>query len=98
MTTTHLPIVYLWGVPTPMFGDDLAAYAMAEDGEVIASHICSGAHWFMHDLHDIRGKAYTEKFGGVGNGVHYRLVFALPPAEVMERNRALAEAVQQGQP
>lgn len=92
MTSADLPIVYIWGVPAPAFGGDLSSYAMAEDGEVIAAHICSSAGYFRHDLHDIRAKAYTEKFGGVGDGTRYRLVFALPPAEVMERNRALAES------
>jgi hypothetical protein len=90
VTSNELPIVYIWGVPAPAPGDDLYGFAMTEDGEVLATHICSDKHWLLHDLHDIRAKAYTEKFGGVGHGVHYRLVFEDPPAEAMERNRELA--------
>lgn len=45
------PIVYLFS--NAISGDGVA-YAMAEDGTVLASHLCSHWGYMKHDLHDYR--------------------------------------------
>jgi hypothetical protein len=84
-----LPAIYLFS--NVMDGDG-PAYAMAEDGTVLGSHICSHWGYMRHDLHDRpdRKKVCEEHYP---NG--YRLVVLtksgeLPPREVLERNRAKA--------
>lgn len=71
-----LPKVYLIdnGVCTG-FGDH-HGLAVADDGEVLAEHICSSPGYFRHDLHDSshRHEAYARKFGGWGAGNYYDLI------------------------
>jgi hypothetical protein len=90
-TDSALPAIYLFS--NSRDGDGVA-YAMAEDGTVLGSHLCS--HWgFMrHDLHD-RGDRKVACEAHYPNG--YRLVVLMnsgevPPPEVIERNRLQGEA------
>jgi hypothetical protein len=91
-----LPKVYLFsnGIVTP-FGDHMGV-AIAEDGEVLASHVCSSPSFFQQDLHGAwRAEVYVKKFGGYGDGEFYRIVQCAPdevPEEVFKRNAALAES------
>lgn len=85
------PAIYLFS--NSRDGDG-AAYAMAEDGTVLASHICSHWGYMKHDLHDRadRKVLYEEHYPD-----GYRLLVldtpgSLPPAEVLERNRAQRES------
>ena len=80
--------VYVWcDIILP--GGDQGWYAVAEDGEVIATHICSSEHWARHDLHDVKLGDYLAKFGiGAREGTDYELVWEEAPDEVAERNHA----------
>ena len=86
-----LPAIYLWS--NSRDGDGIA-YAMAEDGHVIGSHLCSHWGYMKHDLHDRPDrKERCENYYPDG----YRLVVlmesrSLPPDEVLERNRVLGLA------
>jgi len=91
------PKVYLFANGT--FGtEDLQMVALADDGEVLASHICSSKAWGRHDLHDapFRHAEYVRKYGTWGDGGRYELVEcdgSEVPAEVFERNRLLESEV-----
>jgi len=67
-----LPKVYIY--PAGRFGEDWVMIALHEDGEWYLQHICSSPSYGLHDLHGVRRKEYTEKFGGYGNGEFYDLV------------------------
>ncbi len=92
--TTGLPTVYIYAAH--QFAGDHSVYAIADDGEVLATHICSAPGFFRGDLHDreYRHAAYERKYGAWGDGGAYRVevldVGSTPPAEVLERNKALA--------
>jgi hypothetical protein len=83
-----LPAIYLFS--NSRTGDG-PAYAMAEDGTVLGVHWCSHWGYMRHDLHDRADrKAACESHYPGG----YRLVVlmtrgAIPPEEVLERNRQL---------
>jgi hypothetical protein len=69
-----------------------AVYAMADTGEVLATHICSHICFMAGDLHDNRPerkKEWKEKFGD------YEIVELkqgeTPPDDVIEKNRILGE-------
>lgn len=93
---SDLPKVYLFsnGIVTP-FGDHMGV-AIAEDGEVLASHVCSSPRFFQHDLHGAwRAEVYAKKFGGYGDGEFYQVVQCSAndvPEEVFQRNAARADA------
>jgi len=92
--TPDLPTVYIYAAH--QFAGDHSVYAMADDGEVLAVHICSEPKFFRGDLHDreYRHATYERKYGAWGDGGTYQLrvldVGSTPPAEVLERNKALA--------
>lgn len=85
-----LPAIYLFS--NARSGDGVA-YAMAEDGTVLGSHLCSHWGYMRHDLHDRPDrKAACEAHYPDG----YRLVVLMnpgeiPPPEVIERNRIQGE-------
>lgn len=89
---TDLPKVYCWC--NSGAGTDFQVWvAMADDGDVIKSHVCSDHSWAEHDLHSGFGRdLFAKKFGGYGDGEFYEIVWAVPPQEVYERNQALAAA------
>lgn len=67
-------------------------YAMAETGEVLASHLCSHICFMNGDLHDTRPERkekWKEQFG------EYEIVSLpqgeKPPQDVLERNKSLGE-------
>ena len=86
-----LPAIYLFS--NSRDGDGVA-YAMAEDGTILGGHWCSHWGYMRHDLHDRPDrKAACEAHYPDG----YRVVVlttpgAVPPPEVIERNRAQGEA------
>jgi hypothetical protein len=90
-TDSALPAIYLFS--NSRDGDGVA-YAMAEDGTVLGSHLCSHWGYMRHDLHDRADrKATCEAHYPQG----YRLAVLMnpgevPPAEVIERNRLQGEA------
>jgi hypothetical protein len=91
-----LPKVYLTSFQWLPPGDHVAV-AVADDGELLAQHICSAPSFFRHDLHDIESRrdAYVRKYGRWGDGDRYQLVecpAAEVPAEVVERAEALLAA------
>lgn len=87
-----LPKVYLFAEVRLGTGD-YSAVALAQDGAVLARHICSNPSWFPVDLHErpTRHAAYTEHFGGYGDGRFYDLVEDVPPAEVLARVADITE-------
>lgn len=93
MPISDKPKVYLTSFGT--FGpNDHAAVALADDGEVLAEHVCSSPSFFRGDLHDrpFRRDAYLRKYGAWGDGDRYELVECWSsevPSEVIERNRLL---------
>lgn len=90
-----LPAIYLFSVADD---GDGPAYAIAEDGTILGSHICSHWGYMRHDLHDRPDqKAAAEKHYPGG----YRLVVlttagARPPEEVLERNRQQGRDAEEG--
>lgn len=84
------PAIYLFSNSPD--GDGVA-YAMAEDGTVLGSHLCSHWGYMRHDLHD-RGDRKIRCEEHYPDG--YRLVILgareLPPEAVLERNRQQGEA------
>ena len=93
-----LPKVYIFA--NGQFGntDDIHVMAVAEDGEIVAEHICSSMSYARCDLHDAswRHKFYIVKFGGYGDGKFYDVVM-VPldgdlPEEVDRRLTAWIEA------
>lgn len=73
-------------------------YAMADTGEVLASHVCSHRCFMAGDLHDNRPerqKAWEEKYG------EYETVIVpqgeAPPEDVLEKNRLLGELADQSE-
>lgn len=83
-----LPKVYIFA--NDSFGlSDLSCLAVAEDGEVLAQHICSDIGYARHDLHDAewRHNAYRVKFGQHGSGYEVVVlpVGEYPPDEVEAR-------------
>jgi hypothetical protein len=70
--------IYVYGVPTgtgsgavhgSTVGGDVIAYALAEDGEGLASHYCSSMSFAKHDIgltsdwkHDIYKKRYPDGY------------------------------------
>lgn len=86
-----LPRVYCWCNQSA--GTDFQHwYAMAEDGEIVTSHICSHESWARTDLLDRKHDLYDEKFGGHEDGVDFLLVWEVAPPDVYERNQTLAKA------
>lgn len=86
-----LPAIYLFS--NSRDGDGVA-YSMAEDGTVLGGHWCSHWGYMRHDLHDRPDRKATCEAHYPGG---YRLVVlttpgAVPPLEVLERNRAQGEA------
>lgn len=58
-----------WPSPGPGFTPDYAGCALAEDGNVLSSHISSSESWLQHDLgvtserrHDIYREHYPDGF------------------------------------
>ncbi|GAA2566128.1 hypothetical protein GCM10010435_44100 [Winogradskya consettensis] len=93
MPISDKPKVYLTSFMQLGTGDH-AAVALADDGEVLAEHVCSSPTFFRGDLHDrpFRHDAYLRKYGAWGDGDRYELVECWSfevPAEVIERNRLL---------
>lgn len=89
-----LPVIYIFSAARD---GDGPAYAMAEDGTVLGSHICSHWGYMRHDLHE-RGNRRQACEAHYPQG--YRLVVltepgSLPPPEVIERNRAQGEVEEQ---
>lgn len=89
-----LPAIYLFS--NTRSGDG-PAYAIAEDGTVLGNHWCSHWGYMRHDLHDRadRKAACEDHYPG-----GYRLVVlltpgAIPPNEVLERNRQLGRDVEE---
>jgi len=67
-------------------------YAMADTGEVLASHVCSNVGFMHGDLYGHRPErqtAWKEKFGD------FKIVELeqgqVPPKKVLEKNRILGE-------
>ena len=88
---SSLQSVYVWCNKGK--GTDFQEWmAMAEDGEVITTHVCSHESWARTDMHDRKAEEYTEKFGGHGDGEFYNLVWEVPPDDVYQRNQALGRA------
>jgi hypothetical protein len=89
MSNDTLPKVYIGGAD---WNGDVAMWAVAEDGEALAQHICSNRSYGRFDLHDRRRDVYEAKFGGFGDGVHYQLVevhtWSDVPQEVRDANAA----------
>lgn len=89
------PAIYLFS--NSHDGDGIA-YAMAEDGTVLGSHLCSHWGYMRHDLHD-RTDRRERCEAHYPDG--YRLVVLganeLPPAEVIERNRQQGEAARRAE-
>lgn len=84
------PAIYLF---SNSYSGDGVAYAMAEDGTVLGSHLCSHWAYMRHDLHDRPDrKAACEAHYPDG----YRLVILgpreVPPTDVLQRNAAQREA------
>ena len=73
-----LPKVYIFRNAVLANGD-IHVIAAADDGEVLADHICSSMRWAEHDLHEIpsRWSAYNTKFGGYGDAF-YEIVIVEP--------------------
>lgn len=102
MTTPHLPKVYIYAAGHWPVTGDVMVFAVTEDGEGLAEHVCSSMAYARRDLHDhgYRHPLYAARFGGWGDGEFYDLVVVplggSPPAEVMEairrRNEAIAAA------
>jgi hypothetical protein len=100
--TKQLPTVYAWS--SGKLGGDEQWFALADDGELMASHISSGREWGQLDVHlhfEGRRAKYAEKFGGTGEEFYRFVVLPegrQPPPEVMEANRRWAETqeVEQG--
>ena len=93
MSLSLKPKVYLTSFAFTGLGD-WYVIALADDGEVLAEHICSSPAFFRGDLHDrpFRRDAYVRKYGTWGDGDRYELVECWSsdvPAEVIERNRRL---------
>lgn len=96
MTPPRKPTVYLTSFAQLTLGHH-AAVALADDGEILAEHVCSSRDFFRSDLHDrpFRHNAYIRKYGRWGDGDRYELVQCWSsevPAEVIERNRLLYAA------
>jgi hypothetical protein len=91
-----LPTVYAWTVGK--FASDEQWFALADDGELIASHVSSNREWGQRDVHLHFGgprAKYVEKFGGIGEEFYHFVVLPegqQPPPEVMEANRRWADA------
>lgn len=90
----ELPKVYIyctgvWRSPEGRI-TDYVMVAVAEDAELLGSHVCSHPSFAMGDLHNQRGRheAYEAKFGGWDDGQYYRVVQVPdgeePPAELMQ--------------
>lgn len=96
MTLPSKPKVYIFA--NGRFGtEDVQMLALADDGEVLAGHICSSPSFARGDLHDrpSRHDAYVRKYGAWGDGDRYELVECTePPAEVLERARRLDDGDQ----
>lgn len=89
-----LPAIYLFS--NARSGDGVA-YAMAEDGTVLGSHVCTHWGYMRHDLHDRPDRKETCE-AHYPDG--YRLVVltepgSVPPEEVIERNRQQGEAAKE---
>lgn len=91
MTTTNTqPRIYLFpGAPIETrAGRDYPCYALAEDGTVLGSHICSSPRYLRHDLHDYPARRracqrhYPEGYELVVLGSREEV-----PGEVWERYR-----------
>lgn len=86
-----LPKVYIGGADWG--SGDVSMWACAEDGEILAQHICSSRGWGRTDLHNRRKQVYIDKFGGFGDGEFYNLVevhtWSDVPLEVRDRNAKL---------
>lgn len=78
-------------------GTDMQAWwAIAETGEVVTTHFSSSREWGVHDVGpEWKHQAY-EKVLGAGAVVEYIVLEEgqAPPAEVIERNRLLADAAE----
>ncbi len=92
MSATALPKVYISGTQLGDIG--VLGFAVAEDGEQLAEHLCSHRGYIRHDVHDRRPETYDAKFGGHTPGEHYELVeigsWADAPEEVRAANKAWA--------
>lgn len=93
-----LPKVYAWR--NEYFGrNDEVWLAIADDGEVLASHVSSNRAWGQRDVHDSFPKVldrYIEKFGGSGPEFYEYIVVPdgeTPPEEVRLRNEERGKAI-----
>lgn len=92
---TTPPKVYCWcnsGAGT----DSQVWVAMAEDGHVVTSHVCSHESFARTDLIDRKHDLYDAKFGGHHDGRDFLSVWEVAPADVYERNQALAREAATG--
>lgn len=88
------------GVPTVyLFSNspdgDGPAYAMCDDGEIIASHYCSHWGYLYNDLHEWKLSRYKAKYPDGNYQVYVCGKNEIPPPEVVALNydrRAAAEA------
>ena len=95
-STPLLPKVYCWC--NQGAGTDFQYWiAMADDGHVITSHICSHESWAWTDLYERKKQLYMEKFGGDQDGEDFWLVWEVAPQDVYERNQALREEYERAQ-
>lgn len=89
--------VYAWcNARWQPFGDQVWV-AIAEDGDVLATHISSGRSWGQHDVgpHGMHQNAYAAKFGDdFLDRIEYVVLpeGETPPDEVYERNQQQAES------
>jgi hypothetical protein len=77
--TIDLPVVYLFCAAEVTYGagqTDYRMMAIADDGDVLAEHICSDPSFGPYDLHkrESRHATYAAKFGEWGDGVRYTVV------------------------
>lgn len=91
MTMPELPVVYIGGADSG-FGDVHMWAVDGRNGEVFCQHVCSSRSWGKHDLHDVRLPLYLKRFGGIGNGEHYRIVEVHTWSDVPEDVRAMNAA------
>ena len=83
------PKIYLFVNGT--MGSDLVCVAIAEDGVVLGSHVCSAYGYMRHDLHNSpRGRERCEQHYPHGYEVVMVPEGDAPPEYVFERNAALA--------
>lgn len=65
--STDKPKIYLYCLLSRHWSPDVIGYALAEDGEMLASHVSSSPDWSRHDMgfiSDWKHEAYFRKYPG----------------------------------